>query len=68
MSYTHLNKKNEIGLSIPQIAEQLCSLNYGCARMLEAILEARKKSDYNVHSSYRQNTQDLEKLLKTGWH
>jgi len=70
--YSHMNKDKQnvqIGLSIPEVAKQLVGINYGQQRMLVEILKLRERSpSYFRFPIWRQHTDDLRKLLETGWH
>lgn len=67
--YSHMNDSKEVGLTIPNIANQVMDLNYGQQRMLAEILRLREASeDYNKYEQYRKHTKQLRDLLESGWY
>ena len=67
--YGHMNDKEELGMTIPQVARQLMKANYGQQRMLAEMVKLREASeDYQKYRQYAEHTQRLRELLEKGWY
>ena len=66
--YKHLNEDDKVKFSIPEVAAQVMSLNYGTQRFLSEIVKNREASSDMKYAEFKKHTQQLRELLESGWY